>query len=150
MVRAHAFFSMLSRTDQSHPAMSRPKPYHRALPHRLNKKGFTVLELLVVVIILGVLASMAIMFLLEFKEKGYVVTLASDLTSAYDASMQYYFDHPSGTVTLDIITQYGYRQSKNVNLNVVDGSLDHLHITATHPEVKGIYQVDQDGYVSKQ
>jgi prepilin-type N-terminal cleavage/methylation domain-containing protein len=130
--------------------MSRPKGCHQALPHRANKKGFTVLELLVVVIILGILASIAIMLLLEFKEKGYVAMVASDLTSAYEASVQYYFDHPSGSVTVDILTTYGYRQSKNVNLNVVDGSLDNLNITATHPEVTGIYQVNQEGYVSKQ
>jgi prepilin-type N-terminal cleavage/methylation domain-containing protein len=130
--------------------MSRPKQCHRALPHRGNKKGFTVLELLVVVIILGVLATVAIMYLLEFKEKGHIATLASDLTSAYEASVQYYLDHPDGTVTMDILTSYGYRRSKDVNLSVVDGTLANLNITGTHPEVKGIYQVDQEGYVSKQ
>jgi hypothetical protein len=90
------------------------------------------------------------MYLLEYREKGYVAMLASDLTSAYDASVQYYIDHQSGSVTMDIIIAYGYRQSDDVSLAVVDGNAESLRITGIHPKVKGVYQVDDTGYVSKQ
>jgi prepilin-type N-terminal cleavage/methylation domain-containing protein len=118
--------------------------------HKRNGRGFTVLELLVVILILGILATMAIMYLLGYREKAYVAALASDLTSAYDASIQYYADNPSGSVTMNIITAYGYRQSEDVHLTVVDGSAEFLSITATHPGVQGVYQVDDSGHVSQQ
>jgi prepilin-type N-terminal cleavage/methylation domain-containing protein len=117
---------------------------------RRDRKGFTVIELLVVVLILGILATVAIMAMLSFKEKGGVATLRSDLKSAYKTSLQYYVDVPSGTVTLDILQSYGYRRSKNIALDVVDGNDGSLNITAVHSGVAGVYQVDQDGHVSKQ
>ena len=130
--------------------MFKLKSSHKTPLHKRNGRGFTVLELLVVILILGILATIAIMYLLEYREKGYVAALASDLTSAYDASIQYYADSPSGSVTIDIVTAYGYRQSKDVQLTVVDGTLETLRITATHPGVQGVYQVDESGLVSQQ
>jgi len=118
--------------------------------HGWSRKGFTVLELLVVVLILGILATMAIMYLLGYREKALIATLKSDLASAYKSSIQYYADNPSGSVTMDIITAYGYRQSKDANLAVVDGSAESLSIIATHPGVQGVYQVDESGHVSEQ
>ena len=123
---------------------------HKTPFHRRHGKGFTVLELLVVILILGILATMAIMYLLEYREKGFVASLASDLTSAYDASIQYYTDNPSGSVTMDIIRAYGYRASKDVSLTVVNGTAETLMITGIHPGVTGVYQVDESGYVSQQ
>jgi prepilin-type N-terminal cleavage/methylation domain-containing protein len=123
---------------------------HKTPFHKRHGRGFTVLELLVVILILGILATVAIMYLLEYREKGYVAAVASDLTSAYDASIQYYADNPSGSVTIDIIRAYGYRTSKDVALTVVDGSAETLRITAIHPGVSGVYQVDESGYVSRQ
>jgi type IV pilus assembly protein PilA len=124
--------------------------FHKTFSQKPDERGFTVLELLVVILILGILATLAIMYLLEYKEKSYVATLASDLTSAYDASIQYYADNPTGSVTLDIIKAYGYRASKDVALTVVDGSAEALSITGIHPGVKGVYQVDESGYVTRQ
>jgi type IV pilus assembly protein PilA len=135
---------------QKNQNMSKSRPRCMALLFRKDRQGFTVLELLVVVLILGVLATIAMMLLLSFKEKGNVVTLSSDLTSAYKASVQYHMDFPSGGVTLDILNGYGYRTSKNVALSVSDGSAESLNITATHSGAAGVYQVDAEGKVSKQ
>lgn len=129
--------------------VKRKSPY-KMPSHKPDRIGFTVLELLVVILILGILATLAIMYLLEYREKGYIATLASDLTSAYDATIQYYADNPSGSITIDIIRAYGYRASKDVALTVVDGSPEGLSITGIHSGVTGVYQVDESGYVTKQ
>ena len=91
---------------------------------RRDRQGFTVLELLFTVVIIGILAVIAIMALLSFKEKAGVSTLTSDLKSAYKMSVQYHTDYPNGTATVDILTAYGFRQSKGVDLIVVDGDSD--------------------------
>ena len=143
------FIKIPISAHQNH-AMSQPKLRHMPLLSSSDRNGFTMLELLVAILIIGTLAAITIMVLLSYKEKGYVVILKSDLKSAYDASILYHIDYPTGTATLGILKVYGYRPSKDVDLNVVDGSGESLRITATHPSVTGIYQVDQDGYVSKQ
>ena len=129
--------------------MSQPK-CNMALLYGSNRKGFTVVELLVTILIIGILATITILVLLSYKEKGYIVTLKSELKFAYQSSIEYHIDYPMGTATLDILKEYGFKPRKDIDINVVDGSGESLHITATHPSVTGVYQVDQDGYVSKQ
>jgi prepilin-type N-terminal cleavage/methylation domain-containing protein len=130
--------------------MRAPEPPHATLPSMKLKEGFTVLELLVVTVIIGILATLAIMVMLSFREKAGVATVQSDLKSAYDASVQYHTDYPGGTLTMDTLRSYGFRASKDVNLTVVDGGAEAVNMTATHPTVAGVYQVDQDGRISKQ
>ena len=107
------------------------------------------MELLMAILVLGVLASIAMMLLLSYKERAYEVTLKSDLSSAYKASVQYHSDYPTGWATLGALTAYGFRASKDVDLNVIDGSPQNLNMTATHPGFLGIYQVDHQGHVSQ-
>ena len=118
---------------------------------RTNKKGFTLIELIVVMLVIGILASIALMQLLSFRERGYNATLQSDLRSAYTASMQFHLDHPGGEVTEDELEEYGYVPSdKYVMLTVDNGSEANLKITARHPGTPDVYEVDHTGSVSKQ
>lgn len=114
------------------------------------KKGFTLIELLIVIVIIGVLVTIAIGMTLNTIGKTHIATLNSDLSAAYKASVLYHIDNPDDAITLDILQDYDYRPSKKVNLNIVDGSTDSLKITATHRGVRGVYQLDQSGHISKQ
>ena len=116
-------------------------------------KGFTLIELIVVMLMIGILASIALMQLLSFQERAYNATLQSDLRSVYTASMQFYIDHPSDPViTEDKLIEDGYVPSDDVEIDVEDGSEAGLLITASYPPGIGtpnIYQVDHAGRVSK-
>ena len=129
--------------------MSKRSPYPKTPLFYRKSKGFTFVELLVAILIIGVLASIAIMLLLTYKERAYKVTLESDLSSAYKASVQYHSDYPNGWATLGNLMAYGFRPSKDVDLNIFDGSAENLNMTATHPGFIGVYQVDQHGHISQ-
>ena len=117
---------------------------------QFNKKGFTLIELLIVIVIIGVLVTIVVSVSLNTIEKTHIATLNWDLSTAYKASVLYHIDNPDDAITLDILQDYGYRPSKKMNLNIVDGSTDSLKITATHRGVRGVYQLDQSGHISKQ
>ncbi len=116
-----------------------------------DKKGFTLIELIVVMLIIGILASIALMQLLTFLGRGYNATLQSDLRSVYTASIQFHLDYPNDAVTEGQLKEYGYTPSgEYVKLTVVDGNEATLQITASHPGTPDVYQVDHTGSVSKQ
>ena len=58
------------------------------LPSTRNKREFTFVDLLVLILILAILITIAMMVLLDFKEKGHLATFASDLSSAHKMSAE--------------------------------------------------------------
>ena len=105
---------------------------------------------MVVIIIIGILAAIAISILVSLKDKGYISTLKSDLSSAYKASVAYHTDYPEGEITLDILKASGYSPSDRVTLDIIGGRTDNLHINATHQDLSKVYKVDKEGRISEQ
>jgi prepilin-type N-terminal cleavage/methylation domain-containing protein len=123
---------------------------HGALPFRGNNKGFSMIELMVVMIIAAVLLSIAIGVMLDMRQRSYVATIKSDLAGAFEAAMDFHTHNPSATATLNDLRDHGFRESLNVTTTVVNGDLATLKITATHVAVSGVYQVDENGHISQQ
>jgi prepilin-type N-terminal cleavage/methylation domain-containing protein len=117
---------------------------------KLNQKAFTLIEIMIVVVILGILSSIAIAAIFSYREKANIRLLEMDLSMAYKAAVAFHIDYPDGVVGLDDLKANGYRQSEGVNINVVNGKVEALEITATHPGVLGVYRIDQTGKISKQ
>ena len=113
-------------------------------------RGFTLLEVMVVTMIVGVLASIAIYLTMRLQEQAYTATMQSDLSAAYKAAVAFHSDDADGEVTPDILEAYGYRRTDKVTLTVDDGSESTLRLLADHPGVTATYQVDRTGTISKQ
>jgi len=117
---------------------------------RSNPQGFTLVELIVVMIIIGILATIGIMQFLNFRERCHNATLQSDLRSAYTASRQFFLDHPNDAVTEPDLKTHGYRPSRDVEVTIHNGTEAALSISATHPGTPDVFQVDHTGAVTKQ
>ena len=117
---------------------------------KINCKGFTLIELFIVVAILGVLATIAISMAVSIVDKGRVATIKSDLNSAYKASVAVHIESPEDIVNIDILKENGYNQSKPIEITVVDGSMETLKITAKHINSAVIYKIDSSGKIQKQ
>jgi len=100
----------------------------------LNKKeGFTLVELLIVVAIIGILAAIAIPQFAQYRAKAYCSAAKSDLANYAIAQEAYFTDGNQYSTAVDSALP-GFKPTQKVTLDGLSTAIAGFTLTATHTQ----------------
>jgi type IV pilus assembly protein PilA len=97
---------------------------------RSTRKGFTLVELLIVVVVIGILAAIAIPKFQNTKGKGYAATIKSDIRNLTSMQEDYFYFNETYASTLN---QLSFAGTDGVTITIVEADGRGWSATATHP-----------------
>jgi type IV pilus assembly protein PilA len=123
---------------------------HAELKNGENDKGFTLIELMVVIIIIGILAAIAIPVFLNQRQQAWTGSVKSDLANASIAAESYSVAHNGSYVGLDkpgLVTN-GFKETSGNTLVVGTVTATSYSFTDTNSNISGTTWTNNTGTVT--
>ena len=102
----------------------------RNLRNLRRTDGFTLIELMIVVVIIGILAAIAIPRFADTKGKANMAAVKSDLRNLANAQESYFYQHSTYAPNLALLN---LSQSPGVTLTLVEATATGWSASAVHP-----------------
>ena len=114
--------------------------------HKSNEKGFTLIELMIVIAIIGILAAIAIPQFSAYRTRSYNSAAQADVRNTATANEAYFIDHQRYAAQASQLTgsTYGLATSQNVTVTSTGGTSGYT-ITAFHSSGNKTYTLAGPG-----
>jgi type IV pilus assembly protein PilA len=112
-----------------------------------NEKGFTLIELMIVIAIIGILAAIAIPQFSAYRTRSYNSAAQADLRNAATAQEAYYVDFQTYADQITDITgaTYGFYTSQKVQISITANSATRYTMESYHDSGNHTYSLQGPG-----
>ncbi|MGZ6230743.1 MAG: type IV pilin protein [Syntrophales bacterium] len=114
------------------------------------QKGFTIIELVFVVLIVSLLAAIAIPQFVAYRTRAYNTATNAAVKIAYTATQAFFSVSPGGTVSVALLSVYGYNPNSNIILTLGGaGKITNFTLEANHSGGSSNFTIDEKGDITK-